>query len=307
MKSDSSVAGPGDPPGPDHIERAHLADPGDRSHRMYRYPPTGGLDDLVRRFWIPVWSVPDGQQVEQHVLQYPCALLVVADDYARFYGVTAGLSRTTLRGAGWAVGVLCQPATGGLITDRSMVDFRDQAVDLSEVLGERAAPLVKRIRAAMTPDPHSVHAHRVAVAALEVLLRTFLPVDPEGRLVNDIVAAVEQSGSGSTGADQGRVDALADRVGLSERALQRLVRRRVGLSPKWLIQRHRLHEAAGRLRDVDSPADLAALAADLGYADQAHFTRDFRTVTGRTPGEFARDFRRAAGQARAGGPATSVR
>ena len=61
--------------------------------------------------------------------------------------------------------------------------------------------------------------------------------------------------------------------------------KRVGLTPKWLVQRRRLHEVAERLTGPEPP-DLARVAADLGYSDQAHLTRDFRTVTGLTPGEF---------------------
>lgn len=83
-----------------------------------------------------------------------------------------------------------------------------------------------------------------------------------------------------------RVGQVCTRFDLSERSLQRLTARRTGLTPKWLIQRRRLHEAAERLASPDPP-DLAQVAADLGYADQAHFTRDFRTVTGLTPGEYA--------------------
>lgn len=73
--------------------------------------------------------------------------------------------------------------------------------------------------------------------------------------------------------------------GLAERALQRLVHRRIGLTPKWLIQRRRLQEAAERLRT--SGTSLAEVAAALGYADQPHFSRDFSAVTGMTPREFA--------------------
>lgn len=83
---------------------------------------------------------------------------------------------------------------------------------------------------------------------------------------------------------------LSTETGLSERALQRLVRYRLGLTPKWLIQRRRLHEAAERLRT--NPADTRAqTAAVLGYADEAHFVRDFSRVTGTTPGRFAAEHR----------------
>ena len=51
------------------------------------------------------------------------------------------------------------------------------------------------------------------------------------------------------------------------------------------MQRRRLHEVAERLTGPEPP-DLARVAVELGYSDQAHLTRDFRTVTGLTPAAF---------------------
>ena len=246
---------------------------------MHRYDASAEFDGLVRWFWIPVWSVPPGQEAPQKVLQYPNSLVVVAPDYARFYGVTTGLSTTTLTGDGWAVGVACAPAAGHLLTRRPMAEYTDRAVDVTEVLGDAGRVLTDRVRTAMSGDPHSPDAHAGATAAVADALRPYLPVDSEGALVNRLVEFVESRG------DVLRVAQVCEEFGLSERALQRLVHRRIGLTPKWLIQRRRLQEAAERLRTSDT--SLADVAAVLGYADQPHFSRDFSSVTGMTPREFA--------------------
>jgi len=278
MKPDTDTDA-GGPARLDAIERAHLKEPGDASHRMYRYAPPDRFAGLLRRYWIPVWSVPRGQESAQKVLQYPICLLVVADDYARFYGVTTGLSTTTLTGEGWAVGLMCAPAAGSLIAGGPVAPYTDRFVDLADVLGDAADPLVQRVRTAMAGDPHAEPAHRAALTAYADVLERFLPVDAEGELVNDVVAFVEER------TDVTRVAQVCEQFGLGERSLQRLLHRRLGLTPKWLIQRRRLQEAAERLRT--GGGSLAETAAVLGYADQAHFVRDFSRVTAMTPGRFA--------------------
>ncbi len=57
-------------------------------------------------------------------------------------------------------------------------------------------------------------------------------------------------------------------------------REELGVPPKALARILRFERAVGRLRAGD---DLAALALDAGYYDQAHFNRDFRAFAGATP------------------------
>lgn len=86
---------------------------------------------------------------------------------------------------------------------------------------------------------------------------------------------------------------LAAQRHLSPRQLERRFRASVGVPPKALARLARFQQARDRL--YHSPdADLAALAAECGYADQAHLTRDFKSFSRQTPGQFAR----AAGRAR---------
>ena len=83
-----------------------------------------------------------------------------------------------------------------------------------------------------------------------------------------------------------RVGQLATDLETPVRRLQRLFADYVGVSPKWVIRRARLHDAALRA-EQGGPVDWAELAADLGYSDQAHLTRDFTTIIGEPPARYA--------------------
>jgi AraC-like DNA-binding protein len=258
----------------DPFERAHLLDRRGFTPPIHRYAPDPAHADVLRRYWMPVWSLPEGVVSVQRVLQYPVCQLVIADDCAELVGPRSGLSTQEIAGTGWVLGSMLQPAAGlalaggrvDRLTDR-VVPFEDEA-------------LVDQVRDAVGDQPGDPERRLRAVRAVGDWLERLLPVDDEGLLVNAIVEHVEGE------PEVQRVGQVCEKFAITERTLQRLTARRIGLSPKWLIQRRRLHEAAERLREVEHP-DLARVAADLGYADQAHFGRDFRAVTGLTPGQFA--------------------
>jgi len=262
---------------------AHLTGAHSPAPPIHRYRPTPGLADLVRNFWIPVWDLPQGQVQTQQVLQYPVCVIVIAHDYARFFGPSSALSSVDLTGSGWAVGVLLQPAAGHLLWTRSVATITDSHVPIEALATIAGASLCDRVRACMQPDPTGAASHKQAIDAVETSLAALLPVDGDGLEINLLVEMVE------TDPTIMRVDQLAAAAGTGQRALQRLTRERLGLSPKWLIQRRRLHEAVARLKTGEVP--LADLAHNLGYADQAHFTRDFARVTGTTPGAYLADQR----------------
>jgi AraC-like DNA-binding protein len=84
-----------------------------------------------------------------------------------------------------------------------------------------------------------------------------------------------------------RVRDLAGALGIGVRTLQRLFTERVGVSPKWAINRARLQDAAARVM-AGKAVDWSRLALELGYFDQAHLIRAYRKLIGVPPAEHAR-------------------
>lgn len=261
-------------------EPAHLADPADVTYTLHWFDAPPGSSDIIDRFWVPVWSVPEGRVSRQSVLMYPGCVAVVYPTVAEFRGVHTGLSTVELEGDAWVVGVKLRPAAAYLATRTPVVEFTDRAVSLSDALDtddDTVREVVAQVRSIMTPAPNDENAQSQAAAAFGTLF-TGLTLDDDAHLANAIVDAAQDRRVNT-------VAELGDLACLSTRSLQRLCKNRLGLSPLWIIRRRRLQDAAGRLREPG--ASLADVAADLGYSDHAHFTRDFRTVTGMTPSEYA--------------------
>jgi AraC-like DNA-binding protein len=86
-----------------------------------------------------------------------------------------------------------------------------------------------------------------------------------------MVALAEASRSGEA------VGAFADRAGLSARQLQRRANTAFGYGPKTLHRVFRLQQAVALARDGEP---FARVAADAGFADQAHLSREVRALAG---------------------------
>ncbi len=85
-----------------------------------------------------------------------------------------------------------------------------------------------------------------------------------------------------------RVDLLCRTLGISERTLQRIFASQVGLTPKQAIRVMRFRHAITLLQGARR-GSLASIAHSCGYADQAHFTREFRVLAAISPVEYTRE------------------
>lgn len=245
---------------------------------FHRVAAPAALAGLIRWFWIPRWDIPPGHSSRQHVLPFPASNLVVEPNGVTLQGPTTRASYRDLRGKGWAVGALLRPAAVASLCDDPS-GIRDSAITID------APELHGAVVTAMLRGEAETDAAAPAAAAFASWAEGQLTPADEGGLLANAIEDVIASGSQIV-----RIDQIAKRFSISPRHVQRLTHRYIGVPPLAIIRRYRLQEAAERIRE-DGSLTIGQLAADLGYADQAHFTRDFCQVLGLAPVEYRRGLR----------------
>lgn len=246
----------------------------DRGHFHHeRLVPRPELAPYVAHFWHVSWDLPDAAEVE--TLPHPCVHLVFSrsDDAtsAEVVGVSRRRFTQTLAGRGWVFGIKFRPATFRGLYDVPAITLTDRTFAFEGLLPAAASLTTEVLAATALVD-------RIAVAEAW-LLTELRRLDVTASVLRDLVELAASDTSLLRSED------LAKRGGFDSRSLQRHFRDFVGVSPKWVICRYRLHEAAQRMMDAPGQR-LSRLASDLGYADQAHFTRDFKATLGCTPRQF---------------------
>lgn len=248
------------------------------------FAPPPDLADLIATLWTGRWDLRDQPPHTTELLGDPCLHVVFEDgDHgpdARVVGVWTRLWRRTLEGRGRVLGVKLLPGAAGLLFDPQAHALSNRITALRDLVGDESLALQCDVLTAGSDEDAFARlcawlrprrrADRAADASLAVALVRAVTADPT-----------------ITG-----VATLCHRAGLCERALQRVFRAHVGASPKWVIRRHRLQEAALRI-ERGEVRSLAELAASLGYADQSHLARDFKAAVGKSPRDFAAMVRRS--------------
>ncbi len=257
-----------------------------------RLPPPEDLEDVVERFWTVRWDLAPGETFTQEVLPHPAVNLsfersthdvrAARSHGLRAHGISTRRFAAALEGRGMVLGTKLTPAGLAPFARVPLSTLFDRVVPVEEVMG--AAPELSEVETLPPPE-----AFRLASAKVCAFLRARLAsvtIDPTVRRVNALVARVRED------REILRVEDLAREDGSSVRQLQRVFRRVVGVGPKWVVQRTRVQDAAERVARGER-LDWARTAQDLGYHDQAHLIRDFRTQIGFTPEAYARRCREA--------------
>jgi AraC-like DNA-binding protein len=235
------------------------------------FAPSPPLHAVIACRWLR--EVPDKIDRDSSlVLPDGCVDLIWRDGKLSLAGLDRTAWSSPIRPGERIVGIRLRPGVAGAVLGRPASEVLDVRLPLEDLFGSRASEVTERLHGARDSEGEYL--------VLEGLVATALAEASPDPLV---LAATRRLGFPGS-----RVDELARALGISERQLRRRFHEAVGYGPKTLDRILRFRRLVSQAQAVsDGEVDLARLAADLGYADQAHLTRDCVRLSGMTPARLA--------------------
>jgi AraC-like DNA-binding protein len=235
-------------------------------------PPMPGLVRVVRTVWIQ--RTGEAAYVQRHLPTGGVEIHFPIGGHPQLVGPLTSAEIEIIPAHTTIVGVRFQPGASPPLP-AVLDDLVDQRIGLAELWGSPADRLVEAMTRAGTPE----QALAVVQSRLVQEFRGAMRVDP---LVREAVTALMPWHPVS-------IDTLATHLALSASQLRRRCLHSVGVSPKVLQRTLRFQgflalAQAGATASGRRGADgMAGLAVDVGYADQAHLSRECLRLTGLTP------------------------
>lgn len=187
-------------------------------------------------------------------------------------GLHAGPVHIESDGAAECVQVDFTPLGAYRFFGGAVVELAARMVHISDMLGHEGRRLHERLGATDSWQ------RRFDLLEDFVVRRAGCPASPE---IAFVYRRLAQTGGTA------RIAALAEEIGWSRKHLAGRFRSELGLAPKPLARMLRFHQAC-RLARSGTASDWAGIAAESGYADQAHLAREFMVMAGESPTAWAR-------------------
>jgi AraC-like DNA-binding protein len=242
------------------------------------FPPIAALRPRVDAYWINRRDAGDGTPIDR-VLPDACIDLVFRSGADGGWLFSSALVERPIyfdgNGPAWYVGVRFRPAMarGVLIVDPA--DCRDRNLPAREI-DPWFATLEAQLQDAASPEQ--------AFAILKRAVDARLARNDRHRAPTRVQEALRLL---ARGGDAAQVRHIARRLGIAERSLHRDLVRWSGLSPKILARILRMQRTLTAIR-TGPAVPLAHVALHMGYADQAHMTRELKDLSGYAPSELQR-------------------
>jgi AraC-like DNA-binding protein len=232
------------------------------------FAPDVAFRTEIHCLWVSVASPSEAEPVA--VLPDGCTDLVWQSGVGAFVaGPDTGPAPAARPPGTVFVGARFRPGAGGAALGVPLSELLDQRVDAADLPAVAAA----RLPGSLAP---AEAMRRVAGIASQLVAEC-----PPDRLVLEAARLLGRPGA--------QAELVAAQLGISERQLRRRCQAAVGYGPRTLARILRFRRFLSRI-DAGA-ADLARLAAEAGYADQAHLTRESARLAGLTPAALARSRR----------------
>jgi AraC-like DNA-binding protein len=233
--------------------------------------PPAGLRGSLTCLWVSVVASDGGQKVQQ---VYPdgCIDLIWQSGHGAYLaGPDTGPAPAQMPPDTIVVGARFRPGAGGPAIGLPLCDLRDQRIDLADCL-----PALARQLPVDLPPAAALNL----VTRLSAQLVAAGPPDP---LVLEGTRLLARGGTSVT--------SMSSELSVSERQLRRRFDAAVGYGPKMLHRVLRFRRVLADLPAAASQGDLAGLAIQAGFADQAHLTREMTSLAGLSPAALAKTLR----------------
>lgn len=255
-----------------------------RAHyHLEQYSPSEDLLPFIDQFWYVEWDLSKQQPHSQQNLPQPNIHITFEHDKTIVYGPVKQRFTRLLSGKGNIFGI--KFTIGGFVPviEQAMIELVDTQTELQNLLTQQQCEGA----ACIGKEKNIEKKIQLAENFLNGLYLDSGTTKNNARsdkhlrkisLAKKITSLIETTPSIT------KVEQLCKAVNVNSRTLQRLFQSYIGVNPKWLIRKYRIHEILIRLEHPDSyTVDWQQIALDLEYVDQAHLINDFKSFIGYTP------------------------